>query len=97
MTHYARIFFEAVPIFAALIAIVICGKRAILTSSHTVRVSSTLATASATLMIAAQVSWSWTLFIKGDVMGTELANIMWTVFNTMVMVTFAYTAQWREK
>ena len=92
-----RLFFEAVPIFAALVAIIVCGKRAILTSCPRVRTVSLMAVASAVLMIAAQVSWSWTLFIKGDVLGTELANVMWTVFNTLVMVTFAYAAQWGEK
>ena len=92
-----RLFFEAVPIFAALIAIIVCGKRAVMTSCHRVRIASWLAVSCAVLMIAAQVSWSWSMFVKGDVLGTDLANLMWTMFNTMVMVTFAYAAQWRDK
>lgn len=91
-----RIFFEAIPILMALIAILACGKRAILTSNRNVRLSSALAVFCAALMIAAQVSWSWSMFIQNSLLGTELANVMWTVFNTLVMCKFIYAAMWRD-
>lgn len=56
-----------------------------------------MAVVASILMLTAQVSWSWSIFIQNNLLGTEFANIVWTVFNTLTMLTFIYAAHWVEK
>ena len=89
---YSRLFWEALPLLAGLAATLICGHKALTTLTHSVRVRSIWAVICAVLLIVAQASWSWTLFVKGDLLGTDAANVVWTMFNTLVMAKFIYTA-----
>lgn len=89
----ARIFFEVVPLVLAVYAIFTCANRALTTRRAHDRNQFLLMIICAALMIGAQSSWTYTL-LKGDILGTDVANVLWTVFNSLVMVTFSYAA-WR--
>lgn len=80
--------FEAIPVSLAFIALVMC-----LHSLHKPRrandrfVLAVSALASA-LMLIAQSSW-WATSVLGDAtQGQWWANVIWTIFNTLTMVTF---------
>ena len=91
MTTSARLFWEILPIILAMLAIVVCSRAALTSRRSSERIGAVAAVVCAVLMIVAQVSWSWTVFIKGDIQGTDVANFVWTMFNTGVMATFLYT------
>lgn len=97
MSTEARLFWEALPIIAAIIAIFFCGYRALVTTKKSTLTVSLMSVVCALLMLAAQVSWSWSYFVKGSLLGTDMANLMWTLFNSLVMVTFAYAAYWADQ
>lgn len=97
MTTEARLFWEALPIIAALAAIFFCSYRALVTSKRSTRIASALSVVCALMMLAAQVSWSWSFFVQGSLLGTEMANLLWTSFNSLVMATFIYASYWADK
>ena len=42
-------------------------------------------------MMSAQISWTWTVYI-GNTIGTLLADYTWTIFNSLVMVSYLIMA-----
>ncbi len=86
-----RLVFESLPILAAMFAIVFAGRRALITKDTPTRITSILGIICAAIMIAAQTSWAWTLS-KDGLLGTDFANMLWTVFNLLVMLTIIYAA-----
>lgn len=96
MSTASRLFWEVLPLLSAIIAIFYSGYRFLVTNNEMVRKDSILAVGTSILMVAAQVSWSWTLFIKQDLLGTDTANLLWTTFNVLVMLKFTYTAYWAD-
>lgn len=88
-----KLYVEIVPILLAFIAIFASGYRALITKDHRVRNYFVMSVIAAILMIAAQVSWTWTYFIQNNLLGTEIANILWTLFNSLVMVKTIYAAR----
>lgn len=93
METESRLFVEIIPLFLAFVAIFAAGYRALITKNPAVLKYCIMSIFAATLMIAAQVSWSWTYFIKNDLLGTEIANLMWTAFNSLVMIKIIYAAR----
>lgn len=85
-----RLFFEALPIFAAMLALVLSFRRALVTKDVHVRNASFMGAASAVLLIVAQTSWSWSVSV-GNTMGENFANHIWTVFNLVVMLAICYS------
>lgn len=92
-----RLLLEIVPILLAMVAMFMCGYRALVTNNKVVRNYCLMAVIAAILMLTAQVSWSWSMFIKNSLLGTDFSNIIWTVFNALTMLTFIYAAHWVEK
>jgi len=95
MDMSTRFWFELAPVFLAVFAAVICSVRA---SSEVGRLRwfFTLATVSSVLLILAQTSW-WSVLVfelKSAVpyIDDDIANMIWTVFNTTVMVSFIVSA-----
>lgn len=50
-----------------------------------------LAVLASLILVVAQSSW-WASTFAGEVEGAYLANILWTVFNNVVMLTFIFVA-----
>lgn len=92
-----RLIFEALPIIAAMFTLIIAAKRAMLTDHNSVRLTASLYVVCASLLIFAQSSWSWTMFIKRDILGGDVANIVWTSFNILTMLTMAHTIKGEDK
>lgn len=92
----AKLVWEVLPISLAFAVIFYCGFRALVTNNKNVLRDSAMSMIAAAIMMAAQVSWTWTVFIKNDLLGTEAANILWTLFNSIVMLKFLYTAYWNR-
>lgn len=92
-----RIFIESLPMLAAMVTLFMCGFTALTTNNMRVKTTSVLSIICALLLMVAQASWSWSYFIKGDLLGTDTSNIIWSIFNTLVMGTFCYNSYWIEK
>lgn len=82
-----RIMFELLPVFLASLAFVYCSLQVSKRKSWREKIFFTLACVNCVLLMSAQISWTWTVYI-GDTIGTLLANYTWTVFNSMVMVNY---------
>lgn len=91
-----RYIFEIFPIILAFIAIYSCSRRFYETRRRTDKITLILAIVSSILMIIAQSTWLWQYFVIGDLMGTWIANTIWTVFNGTVMVCFIYMSSVRR-
>jgi hypothetical protein len=87
-----RIFFEALPIVLAVLAIFVCMTQALNTRRSHDRLVYLLMVLCAALMVAAQSSWTYTM-LKGDLLGTDASNILWSVFNSLTMATFVLAAR----
>lgn len=90
----ARILLEAVPVLLAVVAIFTCGHRIITipprrANDRLVFVGMLLC---AVLLIVAQSSWTYTL-LQGDLLGTDTANIVWSLFNTITMAVFVLASR----
>ena len=90
----ARLILEALPVLLAFVAIFACGHRVITipprrTNDRLVFVGMLICAA---LLIVAQSSWTYTL-LQGNLLGTDTANVVWTVFNTTTMGVFVLAAR----
>lgn len=87
-----RIIFEAIPVVLAVLAIFSCVDRALRTRRMHDRNVYLLMTVCAALMIGAQSSWTYSL-LKGDLFGTDMANVLWSLFNALTMASFIYSSR----
>lgn len=87
-----RYLFEIFPVILAIISIYACTRRYQEARRHTDKITFILAIVASSLLILAQFTWMWQYFIQGDLMGTWIANTIWTIFNATVMVCFIYMA-----
>ena len=85
--NYVRAFFEAIPVILAIVAIFTCGNHAITTRRIHDRQTHIAMVVAAVLLICAQSCWTYTV-LHGMTFGTFIADVIWTIFNTLVMVTF---------
>ncbi len=97
MTQVWRIGFEAIPVAVAFFVIILGLFKAVTLRTKESRTVAWLSVTSAILLVIAQTSWSWTMFIKKDLLGTDFANIIWTWFNTIVMCSMLYALKAFEK
>lgn len=88
----ARIFFEAIPVLLAVVAIFSCVERALTTRRNHDRNVYILMTICAALMIGAQSSWTYTM-LQGDLLGTDMSNLLWSLFNSLCMASFIYSSR----
>lgn len=80
--------FELVPVVLALVAAVTCASRYSRERRRSDRIVMVLGVVCSILLIFAQTSW-WTSYVlQGNLVGTKIANVIWTVFNTLVMISF---------
>ena len=88
--------FQLFPVILAVIAIFSCTKRYGREQRKPEKVTMILAVCAALLMIIAQLSWSWTFLVEGNLIGTWFANTIWTIFNGLVMTCFIYMSTIRR-
>ena len=86
-----RIIFELMPVFLASLAFVYCSLQVSRQSTWSAKFFFILACLNCVLLMAAQVSWTWTVYI-GDTVGTLFADYTWTIFNSLVMVSYLVMA-----
>lgn len=86
-----RILFESLPVFLATLALVYCSLQISRQVTWGGKIFFILACLNCFLMITAQVSWTWTVYI-GNTIGTLLADYTWTIFNSLVMVSYLLMA-----
>ena len=84
--------FQLLPVFLALIAAVVCSRHFATHRRRRDRTAMALAVSASVLLVVAQTSWWTTYLIQGDLLGTWFANMIWTIFNTVVMVVFILIA-----
>lgn len=90
----ARLLLEALPVALAFFAVFACGYRVITMParrSHDRLVYAGMMVCAA-LLIVAQSSWTYTL-LKGDLLGTDTANVVWSLFNIATMSVFILAAR----
>lgn len=88
----SRLLFEAVPVLLAVMAIFSCVERALTTRRNHDRNVYLLMTVCSALMIGAQSSWTYTM-LQGDLLGTDMANVLWSIFNGLTMASFIYASR----
>lgn len=90
--------FELIPVLLAVIAAGSCA-----TSYHRdrrkhTRTAMLLAIVASVLLIVAQASWWTTRLYTHSLQGTEFANAIWTIFNSLTMVVYILMASpWRAQ
>ena len=85
-------FFQILPIILACTAAVVCSIRYSSDRRKSDRTTMLLSVLSSVLLIVAQTSWWATYLIENSLQGTVFANYIWTVFNSLVMLTFIISA-----
>jgi len=100
MDLMTRFWFELMPVFLAVFAAVLCSVRASVERGR-LRVFFTLSTVACVLLILAQTSW-WSVIVFElkeitPYIDDDLSNIVWTLFNTTVMCSYAISAFDRNK
>jgi len=89
-------FFQLLPVILACIAAVACSMRFARDRRKHDRVAMFIAALSSVLLVIAQTSWWSSYILQGSLKGTEFANFLWTIFNTLTMVSFILIAQPRR-
>lgn len=84
--------FEMLPVALATIAVILCGLRYSSECKKSVRIPMLMGAVSGLLLIVAQTSWWSSIRIEGMPFGTDLADGIWTLFNSVVMSCFIYMA-----
>jgi hypothetical protein len=95
--NFTRLLLEVLPLVAALASLALVSKALMFAQDNHIRLLCAMALCCTVTMMFAQVSWSWTFLIKGDLLGTDFANVLWALFNFWTMVTFAYAAHRVDK
>lgn len=88
---FIRIIFELMPVFLASLALVYCSLQISRQVNRKDKFFFILACINCILLMSAQISWTWTVYI-GNTIGTLLADYTWTIFNSMVMVSYLVMA-----
>lgn len=86
-----RQIFEASPLFAGFVALVILTIKRPIRMTHDVAVIRTAIYTVIIMLFIAQSSWAMTV-AAGYTIGTFVANIIWTLFNLLVCALFAVWA-----
>lgn len=84
--------FELLPVALATIAVILCGLRYSAECKRTVRIPMLMGMISGLLLIVAQTSWWSSIRVEGLPFGTAFADVIWTLFNSIVMACFIYMA-----
>ena len=100
MDMMTRFWFELAPVFLAFGAAALCAVRASIEAGR-LRWFFTLATVSCVLLILAQTSW-WSVLVfelkeVAPYVDDDIANMVWTLFNTLTMIAFIVSAYDRRK
>ena len=86
-----RLVFEFVPVFLSIVTAIYCFASA----REGMRLSDNLffsiATINAVILMLAQTSWMWSISV-GEQFATTFADLLWTVFNTSVMLSYLLPA-----
>lgn len=80
--------FELIPVILAVLAAVTCSISFSRDRRKHDRLAKVLATLASVLLVFAQTSWWVSSVIQHNIQGLELANAIWTIFNTLVCFVF---------
>ena len=86
-----RILFEITPVFLATLALVYCSLQVGRQITWSGKLLFIIACLNCVLLMTAQVSWTWTVYV-GNKIGTLLADYTWTIFNSLVMISYLIMA-----
>jgi hypothetical protein len=87
-TNWLFMFFEFLPVVLALAASVLCAQKYSDTRRKSERLVCLLGTICAVMLMFAQTSWWSAYTYHGLGLGTDLANHVWSAFNSLTMVAF---------
>lgn len=80
--------FELVPIALSILATILVFQKAKSTRRDHDRSVMVLAFMSCVMLLVAQSSWWVTVVVDGSLEGTGWADVVWTLFNSTVMLTY---------
>ena len=80
--------FEALPVLLAIVSAVFCSRKYTQERRYRDRFGLIGAVIASILLTIAQTSWWVAVLIEKRLEDTILANYVWTVFNTIVMLVF---------
>lgn len=83
-----ELIFDLIPIALAIIAIILISKKYDVVRRRKDKVVLFLSVIAASIMILAQLSWWSTYVLKSELFDYGIANMLWTAFNSLVMVIF---------
>ena len=86
-----RTFFELFPLVLAVVSAAFCSMRYQRDRRKHDRLAMICGTLASVMLVVAQTSWVAT-HLAGDLVGENFANVIWTLFNNLVMLTFIFIA-----
>lgn len=84
--------FESLPIILALYAALVCARQYALDRRKQYKRVLLLGVLCSVLLILAQTSWLVSSAVQGNMVGTWLADQVWTLFNSTTMLAFILLA-----
>lgn len=85
--------FELLPVVMAMIAAICCARRYSSERRKHTKTVMALGVVSSVLLIVAQSSWWTSYVVMGIGQGTQFADAIWTIFNTLTMLAFIVAAR----
>lgn len=79
---------ELAPVGLALVSTGVTSRKLQTTMSKYERITLWMVLLANTLLVIAQLSWWQTFAINHDLQDTVWVNVMWTIFNSLVMLIF---------
>lgn len=92
-----RIFFESFPVIFAFITFILSVSRILVSQSIQIIRMCWLFIASSCILILTQSLWAHALLVSGNNIDIDFFRIVWTIFNSFVMVSMAYAVHWVAK
>lgn len=87
-----ELIFDLIPVALAIVTIILMSRRYSELRRQKDRVVFFFAIISCTVMLVAQLSWWSTNYLKAELFDFTFANILWTLFNSLVMIIFIILA-----
>lgn len=91
-----ELIFDLFPVALAILAIMLISRKYDVTRRKKDKFVLFLSAVAASIMIVAQLSWWSTFVLKSELFDLSFANILWTGFNTLVMIIFIIMAYPRD-
>jgi Na+/phosphate symporter len=89
--------FELLPVALACVAAVLCARSYSRERRRDHRLTLLIGVVCSVILVIAQTSWFTSYIVLGSNEGAAFANVLWTIFNSLVMFCFIAAARTPKK